>query len=105
MVKTLLSTILFLSATLLVPAVSRAETRVEIVENMDIDITNVTVSLSRNVLHVSGAEGQTLQIYKITGVGVMSVKIDSDDKYIPLSLAKGCYIVKIGKIARKISIV
>ncbi len=87
------------------PAVAKAEMRIEITEMTDIEVEGISISIDNGVLHVSGAEGQTLQIYKITGVGVMSVKVDSDDRYYTLNLAKGCYIVKIGKIARKISIV
>ncbi|MCD8289030.1 MAG: secretion protein [Prevotella sp.] len=105
MKKFLLLTMLSLTLTAVVPAVARAERMIEIIETGDIELDGITVSINRNVLHVSGAAGQTLQIYKITGVGVMSVKVDSDDKYYTLDLAKGCYIVKIGKIARKISIV
>ncbi len=89
----------------MVPTLARAEQAIEIFDNIDIELSGVAISIENNVLHVTGAEGQTLQIYKITGVGVMSVKVDSEDKYVPLNLAKGCYIVKIGKIARKISIV
>lgn len=105
MKKFLLLTMLSLTLTAVVPAVARAERMIEIIETGDIELDGITVSINHNVLHVSGAAGQTLQIYKITGVGVMSVKVDSDDKYYTLDLAKGCYIVKIGKIARKISIV
>lgn len=105
MKKTLLLIILSLSFAVAVPVAVKAERMIEIIETGDIDLDGITVSINHNVLHVSGAAGQTLQIYKITGVGVMSVKVDSDDKYYTLDLAKGCYIVKIGKIARKISIV
>ena len=34
----------------------------------------------------------------------MIARIDSYDKVIDLNLSKGCYIVKVGKTARKISI-
>jgi len=55
-------------------------------------------------LHITGAAGMTLQIYNITGVSIGQVKIDSADKHIELNLQKGCYILKIGKFVRKISI-
>ena len=45
-----------------------------------------------------------MQIYNVAGVRVMTVKIDSSDKTYNLNLPKGCYIVKVGKIVRKISI-
>ncbi len=103
--KIIIPAMLCLAFFVFAPARGYAEAKIEIIEKSDIEAGGVLISISQNVLHVSGAEGQTLQIYKITGVGVMSVKIDSEDKYITLDLAKGCYIVKIGKIARKISII
>ncbi len=94
-----------LTISLALPTQLWAEQAIEILDNIDIELNGVSIAIENNVLHITGAQGQTLQIYKITGVGVMSVKVDSEDQYIPLNLAKGCYIVKIGKIARKISIV
>ena len=40
----------------------------------------------------------------MAGVRVMSVKVEGADKRIELNLPKGCYIVKVGKLVRKISI-
>jgi hypothetical protein len=45
-----------------------------------------------------------LFIYNVAGVRVMSLKIEGADKLIDLNLPKGCYIVKVGKVVRKISI-
>ena len=42
----------------------------------------------------------TLEVYNVTGVRIMNVKIDSYDKVIDLALAKGCYIVKIENQAK-----
>ena len=97
---------LTLSALLLisVPAVSVASPMIEIMDFADIDNQGVTISISQNVLHVSGAAGQTLQIYNVTGVCVMTVKVDGDEKHYDLNLQKGCYIVKVGKVVRKISV-
>ena len=47
---------------------------------------------------------QTLEIYNITGVRIAAYKIDSNDTTVSLSCGKGCYILKLGKIARKVSI-
>ena len=39
----------------------------------------------------------------MTGVKVVTQRIDSSDKVIELdNLPKGCYIIKIGKVARKV---
>ncbi len=105
MAKTILSLIFFLFVSALMPAGAMAAPMIEIVDNTDIGEQSISIGIEQNVLHVSGASGQTLQIYKVTGVGVMSVKVNSDSEYYTLDLAKGCYIVKIGNIARKISII
>lgn len=62
------------------------------------------ISVSGKTVHVTNAEGQTLEVYNITGVRVGSYKIDSPDKQITLSLTKGCYILRVGKITRKVAL-
>lgn len=102
MVKYILS--FFLLAALLVsaPMKSAAMPAIEIVEN---DFQTITISVSQDaVLRVTGAAGQTLYVYNVTGVRVMSIKVDGSDKSYNLNLPKGCYIVKVGKVVRKISI-
>lgn len=81
--------------------VSFAEERMQ----QDNDMLHEThITLNGTSLHVSGAEGQTLHIYNILGVKVMSFKVDSNDKHVELPLPTGCYIVKVGKVVRKISV-
>ena len=77
-----------------------ASTSMELIE---ID-QQVQINLVNGSLHVIGANGLTLEIYNVAGVRIMNTRIDSHDKVIDLSLAKGCYIVKVGKTARKISV-
>jgi len=101
MVKKIL-TITFISALLMgVPATMHAAESIEIIDN---DFENVAISVAGSVLHVTGAQGQNMQVYNVAGVCVMNVKIDGQDKLFDLSLPKGCYIIKIGKTVRKISI-
>lgn len=75
-------------------------------ERDEIETEMSAVSLSANgaKVHVSGAEGQTLEVYNLTGVRVASIRIDSNDKALTLNLQRGCYILKVGKVVRKISI-
>ena len=81
---------------------SSATSAVEFVDN---DFQAITISInSESVLRVTGAAGEILYIYNITGVRVMSIKVDGADKSYSLNLPKGCYIVKVGKMVRKISI-
>ena len=83
------------------PMQSMANKAIEILEN---DFQNISISVNQSILHIVNANGQTLEIYNVLGVKVMNVKIEGNDKKYELNLPKGCYIVKIGKVARKISI-
>ena len=95
-------TIIFSMALMLgMPQEAVAGTSIEIIDN---DFQSIAVSVNESVLHITGANGQVMQIYNVAGVRVMSVKIDGQDKRIELNLPKGCYMVKVGKFVRKISI-
>jgi len=74
-------------------------------EMMDlIEETTITMTVSGSNVRVCGAEGETLDVYNLAGVKVKSIRIESADKTFTLSLSKGCYILKIGDVARKMSI-
>lgn len=55
-------------------------------------------------LHVQNANGQTVYVYNVAGVVVQTVKVMGQDVNIELNLPKGCYIIKVGKTVRKISV-
>ena len=101
MIRNILKIILPLFLLLCIPIHTQAATAVEIIEA---DFQEVTVSFKDNVLHVSGATGEMLYVYNLTGVRVMSVRVEGADRQYELNLPKGCYIVKVGKVVRKISI-
>ena len=67
-------------------------------------VLNVTISFQNNRLHVTNAEGKYLEIFNLTGVRSARIRIDSNDKYITLNLPRGCYLMKVDKIVRKVSI-
>lgn len=83
------------------PSVANANSAIEII---DVESQNISISISSSSIRVVGANGQMLYIYNVAGVKIMSIKIDSSDKYYDLNLPKGCYIVKVGKVVRKISV-
>ena len=70
------------------------------VEQQGAQITLVT----NNVLHIVGGAGQTLEIYNVAGVKLKTTKISDYEQRVDLNLSKGCYIVKVGKTVRKISL-
>ncbi len=96
-------TIMFFSMLLgTIPLQVSAATNVEIIDN-DFQQVSITVSTG-GVLHISGANGQVLQVYNVLGVKVASIKVEGNDKRIELPLKSGCYIVKVGDVVRKISV-
>lgn len=64
----------------------------------------IAISVSQGKVRVVNAEGATLEVYDITGVKVMSVRLDSNDKTVPLNLNRGIYILKVGKVARRVNL-
>lgn len=101
MIKTILSTIFAGILMLVCPVPATASQGVEIVDN---SVQGVSIVYSSSILRVTGAEGEVMQVYNVAGVRVMSVKVEGADMSYELSLPKGCYIVKVGKYVRKISI-
>jgi hypothetical protein len=73
-------------------------------EEVDTELSAISLSVNGSKVHVSGADGETLEVYNLTGVKVASIRIDSNDKSFSLNLQRGCYILKVGKVVRKISI-
>ncbi|MBQ9636806.1 MAG: T9SS type A sorting domain-containing protein [Prevotella sp.] len=64
----------------------------------------VTITVSGQWVTISGAQGQTLEVVSLTGRSVMTVKIESPAQRIELNVPKGCYILKVGKMVRKVAI-
>lgn len=96
---TLLIALITLSFVL--PTTVRANTAIELIDQ---SFQGISISVYGSVLRVEGANDETMYIYNVTGVRVMSVKVDGADKRYNLNLSKGCYIVKVGKVTRKIVI-
>ncbi|MCF0196104.1 MAG: hypothetical protein HUK03_02495 [Bacteroidaceae bacterium] len=79
-----------------------AEVRGQVDEGIALEETTLVVA--GNNVRVTGANGETLEVFKITGEQVTLIRIDSDSKSFKLNLPKGCYILRVGKLTRKISI-
>ena len=78
---------------------------VPLMELIEVEQQGALITLTdNNVLHITGGAGQILEIYNVAGVKLSSTKIDSQEKRVDLNLTKGCYIVKVGKTVRKISL-
>jgi len=64
----------------------------------------VSLEVQGRNLHILNAQGQALEVFDITGKLVVSQRIDSNDKHVALTLGKGCYIIRVGKLTRKIAL-
>ena len=53
---------------------------------------------------VTGAQGKVLQVISLTGNILESYNIESPNERVNLNLTKGCYILKVDKVVRKVSI-
>lgn len=92
------------------PLAIHAVPAVEIIENdydgvkggISLRVTTDGNGLTR--LRVTNATNQTLLIYDISGTPIRKIKVDGADKTYELNLRKGCYIVKVGNVVRKVSV-
>ncbi|MBP3227847.1 MAG: T9SS type A sorting domain-containing protein [Bacteroidaceae bacterium] len=67
--------------------------------------SDIKITVRGTNLRVTGAAGQTLEIYSVTGARLKSVKISANEETVSTGLARGCYIVKVGDVVRKINLV
>ena len=67
-------------------------------------VDEISISVSGQTVLVNGAQGQTLEVVSLTGRRIATYKIESPAQRIELNIPKGCYILKIDKVVRKVSI-
>ena len=102
MKKSLLIFSMSLTLMLAVPSLVTAVTVAPGIEEF-ID-EDITITISGQTVTVTGAQGQTLEVVSLTGRRVMTEKIESPAQKIELNVPKGCYILKIGKVVRKVTV-
>ncbi|MCR5180507.1 MAG: T9SS type A sorting domain-containing protein [Bacteroidaceae bacterium] len=81
-----------------------AEAEAQLSTEMDAEFQNVQIAVEGSQVRVTNAEGLSLEVYNLTGVRISATKIESEDVVVSLNLQHGCYILKVGKVVRKISI-
>ena len=99
-------TIIFFTAALCLPLTAQATESPEAPEATAIEDARgeIAVTQQGKNIKVQNACGKTLQVYNVTGALVATYRIDSADKTITLNVGRGCYIVKVGDVTRKITI-
>ena len=63
----------------------------------------IIITLHGRDLNIKHAAGKTLEVFSVTGSRIATYRIDTSDKTVKLN--RGCYIVKVGNIARKITVI
>ena len=63
-----------------------------------------TISVEGNTVNVRNASGMSLEVVSLTGKAVATHKIEGPAQRIELNLPKGCSILKVGKVVRKITV-
>ena len=67
------------------------------------ELNAVSISVQESTVHIKNAEKQVLEIYNMAGVKIATFHIESNEVTVNLNhLTKGCYIMKVGKVARKV---
>ena len=73
-------------------------------DGIETSVSAITIVASGNTVKVTGSNGEDIEIFNLTGTKVATIKTDTSGKTYSANLPKGCYLVKIGKVVRKISI-
>jgi hypothetical protein len=73
-------------------------------EGVEMSASGIQISINGGNVHVVGANGEVMEVFNLTGTKVATHRIDSNDKTFALNLTKGCYLIKVGKVVRKISV-
>ena len=86
------------------PLSLHAEEMKEPTITINAESTTPQIQAEGSNLRIIGGEGMQLEIYNLAGLCVIRQRIEKNDQTFSPSLTKGIYIVKVGKVARKIVI-
>ena len=103
MTKRLLILSLAVSMMLSVPVLVKAA-EAEMMQTEQTLDDDITISVNGQWVTVNGAQGLTLEVVSLTGRQIKTIKIESPAQRIELNIPKGCYILKIGKVVRKVAV-
>ena len=103
MTKRLLILSLAVSMMLSVPVLVKAAEAEMLQTEQTLD-DDITISVNGQWVTVTGAQGLTLEVVSLTCRQIKTIKIESPAQRIELNIPKGCYILKIGKVVRKVAV-
>ena len=96
----LISTILYLMAA----PITATSLFIDPAPLAQVDDATITIAIEGRSVVVSGAQGKDLQVISLTGKILETYHIESPNQRVNLNLTKGCYILKVDKVVRKVSI-
>ena len=64
----------------------------------------IKIYVKGQTVRIVGAAKKSLQVFNLTGTQVAPHTIEADDQSITLDLPKGIYALKVGNVARKITL-
>ena len=70
----------------------------------EMEISSTAIMVNGSNISVYNANGYILEVFSLTGNKVATFRIDSNESNIQLHLKKGCYILKVKDVVRKVSI-
>ena len=103
MTKRLLILSMAVSMMLSVPVLVKAAEAEMLQTEQTLD-DDITISVNGQWVTITGAQGLTLEVVSLTGRQIKTIKIESPAQRIELNIPKGCYILKIGKLVRKVAV-
>jgi hypothetical protein len=103
MTKRLLSILLITTTIFVVPLSAWAVTYCGYAGVEQIDDT-IVITVNQRSVTITGAQGETLKVVSLTGKEMLTVRIDSPSQRVELNVPRGCYILKVGNVVRKVSI-
>ena len=68
------------------------------------DESKPAIVVGQNCVTIVGAAGKTMEVVSLTGKPMMTITIESQSQRVELNFPKGCYIVKVGNVVRKVSV-
>lgn len=77
---------------------------VEPTVSAQVDEPTINIKVVDGSVIVSGGQGKKLQVVSLTGRLLATYSIESPNQRVDLNLTKGCYILKIGNLVRKVSL-
>lgn len=93
------------------PLAVTAEGSYEVFQQSDVSISednanvSVTVRGAQVQVHAVNCQGNDLKVYDLVGKLKYETHIDTSDKTIRLQLSKGVYLVNVGRMTRRVSVV